>query len=247
MPFSLLAWGVVGHRAVGKIAENHLNKNAKRRIAQLLGSERIPMVATWADEARYSNEYSYTAPWHFINTPLGLPSDQYINLVNKMAEPNAYMALNQNIKDLKDPAKSQAEKVIALKFVIHLVGDIHQPMHVSRAEDQGGNKISVKYQGKDTNLHSLWDSGLVEYEGFTYSELAAALDHASSAQIRQWQKDEISTWLFESYQISQRLYQETEQNPTFDYRYNAAHLPTVEQRIEQAGIRLAGVLNDIFS
>ena len=246
LPFSLRAWGVVGHRAVAKIAENHLSGKAKQQIAQLLGTERVPLVSTWADEARYSPEWSFTAPWHFINLPDNLNNEQFATQVKGMKEPNAYLALQQNMAVLKDPNKTKEEKVVALKFVIHIVGDVHQPMHVSRAEDQGGNKILVKYQGKDSNLHSLWDSGLVEYEGCTYSEMAKAFDHAGGAQIKQWQKADPVQWLFESYQISQQLYGEAAKSTSFDYRYTPAHLPTVEERILQAGIRLAGVLNSIY-
>ncbi|RYU78154.1 S1/P1 nuclease [Hymenobacter persicinus] len=246
LPFSLRAWGVQGHRVVGKIAENHLSDNARKQVALLLGTQRLPLATTWADEARYSPEYSFTAPWHFINTPSGMSFEQYNTAINAMTEPNAYQALQQNLKDLKDLTKTREQRQVALKFVIHIIGDVHQPMHVSRAEDKGGNAITVKYQGKDTNLHSLWDSGLIEYEGMTYSELAALLDHASSAQVKQWQKDAVPTWLFESYTISQQLYAETALNPDFDYKYVPAHLPSVEDRLVQAGIRLAGVLNAAF-
>jgi len=247
LPFSLRAWGVMGHRAVAKIAQDHLKKKTKRRMAQLLGTETIPLVSTWADEARYSPEYKETAPWHFANLPDGLGYEQFSTQLKALTVPNAYQALQQNIQILKDPAKSKDEKVIALKFVIHIVGDVHQPMHVSRAEDQGGNKIQAKYQGKDTNLHSLWDSGLVEYQGLTYNEMAQAYDHASSTQVRQWQAADPVQWMFESYQISQQLYAEAAKGTNFDYHYTPEHLPTVQLRITQAGIRLASVLNSIFS
>ena len=247
LPLSLRAWGVEGHRVVGRIAENHLTKNAKREIALLLGSERFPLATTWADEARHSQEYSFTAPWHFSNTPSGLTMEQYFSTVTNMQEPNAFQALQQNIKTLKDPVNTIEQRVAALKFVMHIVGDIHQPMHVSQAEDKGGNMIAVKYQGRDTNLHSLWDSGLIDYEGMTYTELATFLDQvATPVQVERWQKDPMQTWLFESYTISQQLYAETALNPEFDYKYVSSHLPTVEQRLLQAGIRLASVLNGIF-
>ncbi|GGF21311.1 S1/P1 nuclease [Hymenobacter cavernae] len=247
LPFSLRAWGVMGHRTVAKIAENHLKKKTKRQIAALLGTETVPLVSTWADEARYSPEYKETGPWHFVNLPDGLGYEQFATQLKAMTIPNAYLALQQNIQIVKDHTKSKDERVVALKFVIHIVGDVHQPMHISRAEDQGGNKIPVKYQGKDSNLHSLWDSGLVEYQGFTYSEMAQAYDHISANQIQQWQAADPVQWLFESYQISQQLYAEAGKSTDFDFRYNPAHLPTVEERITQAGIRLAAVLNTIFS
>jgi len=216
-------------------------------VALLLGTERLPLVTTWADEARFAPEFATTASWHFINTVLGLSFEQYVKTISAMPEPNAYLALQQNLKTLKDAAATREQKVIALKFVVHIVGDVHQPMHVSRAEDKGGNSITVKFQGKETNLHGLWDSGLITYEGLSFLELATLLDTAPAAQVEQWQKDAVPTWLFESYTISQQLYAETALNPDFDYKYVPAHLPTVEQRLLQAGIRLAGVLNSTFS
>ncbi|WP_449272051.1 S1/P1 nuclease [Hymenobacter humi] len=149
-------------------------------------------------------------------------------------------------KDLRDPAKTAAEKLFALKFVVHLVGDVHQPLHVGRGEDRGGNSIQVNWRGRDSNLHSIWDGDLVEYPGFTYSEMAAAYDHATSAQVKQWQKDDVATWLFESYQLCTPVYAAAATSPKFDYRFYPSFGPAVQQQILKAGIRLAGVLNEVY-
>jgi hypothetical protein len=149
-------------------------------------------------------------------------------------------------QQLKDLTKSPGDRVFALKFIVHLVGDVHQPMHAGHADDQGGNKVLVKFQGKDLNLHSLWDSALLDYEGMTYAELAQTYDTASPSQVRQWQQDPAATWLFESYQLSEPLYAEAAQNATFDFRYYPAHAALLHQRVLQAGIRLAGGLNQVF-
>ncbi|MVN78839.1 hypothetical protein GO988_21115 [Hymenobacter sp. HMF4947] len=96
-------------------------------------------------------------------------------------------------------------------------------------------------------MHSLWDSALIDYQGLTYLELAQACDHASVAQTKQWQHDAVATWLFESYQLSAPLYTEAAQNPALDFRYYPAHAPMLQQRLLQAGIRLAGILNQLFT
>lgn len=247
LPFSLFAWGVVGHRAIGRIAENHLTDKARREVAALLGPETLPLVSTYPDEVRSDPAYKYTGPWHYLDTTSNLPYAQYVATIDTIRQPNAYLALQQMMAQLKDPNKSKADRVFALKFIVHLVGDVHQPMHAGHSEDQGGNKIAVKFLGRDQNLHSLWDSGLIDYEGLSYSELSQANDHATKAQVQQWQHDPMATWLFESYQLCEPLYTEAAQNPTFDYRYYPAHAVVLNQRLLQAGIRLAGVLNQIFA
>jgi hypothetical protein len=116
-------------------------------------------------------------------------------------------------------------------------------MHVSRAEDKGGNTIQVQFDGRGTNLHSVWDSKLIDHSGLTYVQMAKQYDTATPEQIKQWQSDEIMKWLYESYEISSRLYKEVESNNKLDDAYYDAHMPIVKQRIEMAGIRLATVLN----
>src|SRR5438270_9781652 len=169
---ALISWGVLGHRTVGLIAERHLTPKAKAAVQSLLGSETLEQVSTWADEIRSDPAYKNAAPWHYINLPLGLTRQQFDKEVTGMTSPNVYEALLRMEHDLTAPGTSREQKVVALKFIVHFVGDIHQPMHVSRAEDQGGNKIQVNYEGKGTNLHALWDSRLIEHEGLTDIQLA---------------------------------------------------------------------------
>ena len=260
-PFSLLAWGAMGHRAVARIAENHLSAAAKRGVARILGHETLALASTWPDEVRSDPQYSYTGPWHYLNVATGLdfysfamrlkqPAAQQKPLANLSAAAvvptNAYTALLQVRKDLKDPSKTAEEKLFALKFLVHLVGDVHQPLHVGHADDRGGNSIPVSWRGHDTNLHSIWDGDLVEYPGFTFTEMATAYDHATSAQIKQWQEDDITTWLFESYQLCTPIYAGAAANPKLDWHLYPTFGPSVEQQILKAGIRLAGVLNEVF-
>ncbi|QIL75025.1 S1/P1 nuclease [Hymenobacter sp. HDW8] len=247
-PFSLWAWGADGHRAVGKIAEQHLSRRAKREIQKLLNTETLTMVSTWPDEVRYYPEFKETAPWHYVNTPSGLNQDQYIQQLKAQTVPNAYNAMLAQLAILKDKSKPQADRVAALKYVVHLVGDVHQPLHAGHAEDKGGNDIKLKYRGKDTNLHSLWDSGLLDYQGLTYTEMATAYDAKLRGRvIRKMQAAGPEQWLWESYQASNQIYQETPNNADVDYRYYPAHADLMKERITQAGVRLAGMLNKAFN
>ncbi len=243
---SMISWGVVGHRAIGQIAENHLNKKAAREVKALLGSESLAMVSTYADEIRPYKAYAYTAPWHYVNIPHGLNEKEFRDSLTLMNRPNIYKAIQNCVSDLKDPAKSASEKTFSLKFLVHLVGDIHQPMHTGRAEDSGGNAIKVKLMRRESNLHGLWDSGLVDYTGMTYQELAKHCDTISKAQVKIWQNDDIALWAYESYEMSQQLYAEAAKNAEFDYDYYPKHASFMKQRLAQAGIRLAGLLNQIY-
>jgi hypothetical protein len=252
-PYSLLAWGVLGHRAVARIAENHLSGAAKREIARILGHETLPLVSTWADELRNDPQFKDTAPWHYVNVPTGLDYAAFTAQLNATLAPapavptNAYAALLHVRQDLKDPRKTLEEKRIALKFLVHLVGDVHQPLHLGHLEDKGGNSVLVSWRGRDTNLHSVWDGDLVEYPGFTFTEMAAAYDHATPAEIKDWQKSDPTAWLFESYQLCGPAYAAPAANPKFDWHFYPTFGPTVEQQILKAGIRLAGLLNEVFA
>lgn len=248
LPLCGWSWGVVGHRAIGRIAENHLTPQARRTIQRLLGTETLPLVSTWPDEIRPDPQYVALAPWHYVSVPPGLPLPQFVRYLteNAPASGSAYTAIQQQLKNLKDPTKTPAEKVFALKWLVHLVGDVHMPLHVGNPDDHDGNLINVSWRGHDTNLHAIWDTDLVEYPGLSWAEIATALDHATPAQVRQWQQAEPATWLFESYQLCPPIYAEAARSPKLDYTYYPAHGPTVDQRLLQAGIRLAGVLNAAF-
>ncbi len=245
VPARVRAWGVDGHRAVGRLAEYHLSRRARREVKDLLGTETLVMVSTWPDEIRSLPEFKETGPWHYVNTPLGLDRAAYEQHLRAQPEANAYTALQAQLAILKDKTKPKADRTDALKYVVHFVGDVHQPLHTGRAEDQGGNKIKVTFRGKETNLHSLWDSGLLDYQGLTYTEMGYEYNKTISArQVRQWQHDPLPQWLFESYQAAEQLYAEADKSPDFDYRYYSAHAELLKRRIQQAGVRLAGVLNE---
>lgn len=242
----LMSWGVVGHRAIGKIAENHLNSKAKAAVKNLLGSENLAMVSTYPDEIRSYKQYAYTAPWHYVNLPDGLNYEDFSSQLKSMEKENIYKALVNCISDLKNPSKTKEEQVFALKFLVHLVGDIHQPMHTGHSEDSGGNGIKIKLMRKEGNLHGLWDSSLIDYTGMSYNELASDCDAIEKKEAKKWEKDDITQWAFESYQMTTQLYAEAAKNPEFDYTYYPAHSDMMKKRIAQAGIRLAAVLNEIY-
>lgn len=246
---ALISWGVTGHRTIGRIAANHLSPQASAAIRELLGNETLAEASTWADEVRNQPNYKHTAPWHYINLPLGLSEPDFEKAVKGMTQENVYGAVLQQEQVLSSTASSREQKIEALKFIVHFIGDLHQPMHVSREEDKGGNTIQVNYAGVGTNLHALWDSKLLDHLGLDDQQLAQKCDQVSAAQVAAWQSDPLIKWIWESYEISSKLYAEIDamNSRSIDDSYYQAHIQIIQQRIEMAGVRLAGVLNRIFA
>jgi hypothetical protein len=239
------SWGFKGHQAVATIAENHLTPQAKAGVQELLGTQKLSDISSWADEVLSEESYKNTANWHYANLPLGLNYDQFSQAIKSQAA-NIYTALAEARVVLTHPKSTKEQKIEALKFIVHFVGDAHQPMHISRGEDKGGNSIQVQFDNKGTNLHSLWDSILLDQQGSTVMEMSQQFDRATPEQIKDWQKDQPLQWLFESYELSSKLYAEVEKNNQLGDDYYQSHIGIVEQRIDKGGIRLAGVLNDIY-
>jgi len=238
----LISWGFKGHRAVATIAQKHLTSNTAYVVSAYLKGESMADVATWADE----NRNTTTAPWHFLNLPLGLTHEQFVKFVSE-SDNNVYSAILKTEANLKDKSLTIDQKNEALKYLIHLVGDAHQPMHISRKEDKGGNTIQLRFDNKGTNLHSLWDSKLIDHEGLSEVDIAKTYDLATPAQIKQWQSDSPMEWIWESYQISSELYAQVKPGEDIDDAYYQKYIPIVRKRIDQAGIRLAGELNKLFN
>jgi len=240
---SLISWGFKGHRAVATIAQKHLTSNTAYVVASYLKGQSMADVSTWADE----HKNPITGKWHFLNLPLGLNHQQFIDFVIQQSNDNVYAAILKQEAILKDQTATVDQKNSALTYLIHLVGDAHQPMHVSRKEDKGGNTIQVRFDDKGTNLHSLWDSKLIDHEGLSEAEIAKQYDWANPAQIKKWQADSPIEWLWESYQISTELYSDIKPGQTIDEAYYKKYIQTIHLRIDQAGIRLAGELNKLFN
>ncbi|HEV2354933.1 MAG TPA: S1/P1 nuclease, partial [Puia sp.] len=197
---ALISWGVKGHRAVALIAQNHLHPAAREAVRVLLGDTSLADISSWPDEVLRQPEYRHTAPWHYLNLPLGLTREEFDAKIENLGSENVYGALRREEEILESTSSTRPEKAEALKFIVHFIGDLHQPMHVSRAEDKGGNTIQLNYDKKGTNLHALWDSKLIDHEGLSPEQMAAQYDHATAAEIRQWQSQPLMEWLWESYQ-----------------------------------------------
>lgn len=156
LPSPVLAWGQNGHRIIGQLAEERIDGKTRAEIEQIIGKESLAEAATFADEER-SNPAPFwqkeASPWHYVTVPAG----QNYSDVGAPEEGDAFSALQKFTATLRDPNASKADKAVALRFVVHIVGDLHQPLHVGDGTDRGGNDLKVKFFGKSTNLHSVWD------------------------------------------------------------------------------------------
>ena len=247
------AWGRIGHRVISRLAEQRLTPQAKAGIAALLAQgESIANASTWADEHR--RELPETAPWHYVDVPLDEPKYDKKWSADDPKKGCVVDKINEFRATLKDKSKTAEERQLALRFLIHCVEDMHMPMHVGDSHDRGGNDTQVMFFDLETNMHSLWDSGIIERvstdEGYWLNDLSVL---PSSQSHDATTGGTVEDWATESLLAAREAYRD----PTTGMRlksgaklgeaYHTKSLPVVRQRLYQAGMRLAMVLNDAFS
>jgi len=245
-PCFSFGWGVLGHRVVGQVAEAYLTPKAKIEVQKILGSESIAMVSNWADFIKSDSDYQYIYNWHFIDMDSGLTKSQMQAYLQKDTSTDLFTKTNFLISELKNKHLSRDKKHMYLKLLIHFVGDIHQPFHAGRHGDLGGNKIKLTWFSTPTNLHAVWDEQLINFQQLSYTEYTIAINHTTTKQRLDWQKQPISEWIIESHQIAERLYGEVTPEQKLSYRYNYDNIQILNERLLKAGVRLAGLLNQLF-
>lgn len=245
-PVQSMAWGTNGHRISGQIAENHLTPKAAAAVKAILGNESIAMASNWADFIKSDPAYNYLYNWHFVDFDRPMAYPEMTEYLNHDTNPNAYNKLEFLIGELKKPSTSKENKLLYLRMLIHITEDIHQPMHTAHASDKGGNDFKVNWFNKPTNLHSVWDTELINFQELSYTEYVKAIDHPTTAQVKEWQAAPVSKWIFESTNLAEQFYNEIKPGDTLNYKYNFTHLDILNQQLLKGGIRLAGLLNQIF-
>ncbi|HWD90172.1 MAG TPA: S1/P1 nuclease [Mucilaginibacter sp.] len=247
LPAKSMAWGTEGHRIAGVIAESYLTPKAKAAIRAILGDTSIAIASNWADFIKSDPNYSYLSSWHYIDMDKAYSYPELQEHLKQDTSVDAYTKLNFLIAELKKKDLASDKKLLYLRMLIHIVEDVHQPMHVGHTGDKGGNDIKVTWMNNPSNLHSVWDSGLIDFQQLSYTEYAMAINFTTPAQRAQWQSEPASQWLFESNQIADRLYEEVKSGDTLNgFKYNFNHIAIVNRQLVKAGVRLAGVLNAIF-
>jgi len=238
-------WGPEGHRLVARIAWEQLTPAAREHVTAILAPDQtIVSIASWADEVRRSRPQ--TEPWHYIDIPIDKP---HLDMARDCPKNDCVIAKIPDLrKTLQDPAASEVERREALMFLVHFIGDMHQPLHCSDNKDRGGNGVRVMFFDRRSNLHSVWDSGLLGRMG-TEDQLFPELSKESARHRKKWAKGTVADWAEQAHKASQKVVYGDLPKASGDAPialgadYEKLADPLVKLQIEKAGARLAAVLN----
>lgn len=242
------AWGAKGHRIVGHVADARICDSTRETISAILADESIAEAGIWADTIRGQKRWAYTKPWHYINVPDGIDPAE----ADRVAEGDVLSAIDDQTVELQDEVISMRAQRDALRFLIHFVADVHQPLHVGRRDDLGGNKIEVRsnlFRGK-SNLHKYWDSGVLKPVAQGPQRYAEELLALAGPGLASWTPGDPLDWARESAEIRPLVYDfppgKAGEPALLDEAYQAHALEIADQRLAQAGLRLAAQLDARF-
>lgn len=246
VPSVCVAWGWEGHRIIAEIAAARLDPKAGEAIRSLLGDQSLADVANWADEIKSDRTYDWAKPLHYVNIPEGGSFKMDRDCAKTGCVVSAVLDYQAVLLDEKATPARRAE---ALKFLIHFVGDIHQPMHVGRAKDRGGNDIKVEFFYDRTNLHVVWDELLIRHTRKPWREYVEELrKRITPEKAAQWRRCmDVCEWATESAKLAASHAYQVPKNGELAEEYFDRNIPVVEDRLSAAGVRLAAVLNGIFA
>lgn len=269
-------WGQDGHRITAEIAERNLSPGALKRVREILGDVTLAEISTWPDEIRSDGSWDFAKPWHYISIDDDESWDDYERVPEEEGDILLILETLEKMLRKKDAdsftlsgvagrakagLKPKQEKDVTrrevLAFFVHLVADLHQPLHVGRREDQGGNRIQVEWFGEEETLHRIWDEDIIESTNLSYTEFATFLNRLSGEDKTAASAGSYLDWAMESKSIRDEVYDFGPQRssyflniveaPVLSYDYRAKALPIVRDRLQKGGLRLAALLNDIFS
>jgi hypothetical protein len=237
LPSKTLAWGKKGHALVAEVAFNYMDKKTKDIVLGYLDGMSIEDAANWMDDIKDDHSYDYMKPYHYVNIEKGAE-------VFEKSGSNIIFILNQTIKELKNNKNLSRQEIKTKTLIIfHLVGDLHQPLHVGYGSDKGGNTVQINYKGQGTNLHSFWDSRIIYDKNITLKDCLGANKY-SPAAMSKLQTIDVIAWSKESRSLLDSIYNTGGTKIKDDYVDASA--VTIESQIQKAGIRLAAILNTYF-
>lgn len=249
-----MAWGQKGHDTTCAIAQERLAPSVQQRISFILDGKSIVYWSNWFDNAVHQPEYAYGKTWHYKN----IDADEEYDAVPDFPEGDVVSELQHLYDKLKaleaerpwaEAARDslKAEEALALKMFVHLMGDLHQPMHMGHASDLGGNKVNVKFFGRDANLHSVWDTNIVESaHAWSHTEWRDELRTRDHKLLSEIMKGDFKSWGRETYELCKKVYADTPEGTCISYDYVAKWAPIIEMQFVRGGTRLAMLLNDIY-
>lgn len=251
LPHSLYAWGEAGHRIVAGVAERSLDKQARKEIRALIGEASLASISDWADRIR--GDRPETAPWHFVGIPFKASRyDPKRDCAGGECVIGAIERFRRILSDRDRPAEERAE---ALKFLVHFVADLHQPLHTVDRGDRGGNDVPVTFFGekiypfseKRWNLHTVWDSGLIDQTGLSGAAYVAHLGvWLKKRSIWDLQKGTAVDWALEAHRTAVDVAYRLPKNRRLSKNYLEKSRPVMDALLAKAGVRLARVLNEAF-
>jgi hypothetical protein len=250
---SASGWGAVGHKTIATIAEQMLLPQTKQRLDEILNGRSLADVSVWADTLRQTPQWNFTGPFHYEGVSEG---DDYLGSLkaltpNQQKKGGVVVAILECERTFTDPNSNAQEREDALKFLIHFIGDIHQPLHAGRPEDRGGNDIKLNWNQKDTNLHAVWDSQIlaIGHPGMLGSGASSEIAYAkflkakfANLNVAQAKLEDPNLWVDESLEILPDAYKFKGETPN---KYTARFIENLDLRVYLAGLRMAHFLNEM--
>lgn len=254
LPSDAKAWSSLGHQTSASIAYSYLSASTKTKIHSILNGETMEKASTWPDSIKSSSDWKHTKYYHYKNLPAG---ETYLDdlemLTDSKRERGDIIRALLRAEDLMvNSNTTPADRKNALRFYIHLLGDLHQPLHAGFVKDVGGNTVSVTWYGTKTNLHSLWDRALLlsygkihfpNLEYYSPQDLASSFAPVNSTTLGQWRKGSYDDWLNEAIYYRDEAYKNLKAS---NDAYYAAHAKTMEQQLHKAGYRMAKLLEELL-
>ena len=268
----LLAWGPNGHRIVAQICYDNLDAATKAKVDQILGNNYLAQIATWPDYIRSDSTWTFSEKWHYVTVNDNETVDQVIARGNENPEIENVIEAIAFMKAILGGDETQIQKfealikannakplgdsiqLTALAFLVHFIGDIHQPLHVGKGDDRGGNGVRVLFFGEATNLHSVWDYGIIEKEQLSFTEFAHFVNKFYQPRKDEYQEAGLAaTWAYEAINARTIIYDNLCQpmgnvpcKPDLSYQYAHDFLPVIQEQLAAGGFRAAAILDKVF-
>lgn len=246
MPANLWAWGQEGHRIIAELAYHYLSSGARNKIDKVLGKHGMIYAANWPDEIKSDTVYplSHKQGWHYQDLDCGMTDEEVVAALTDY--PKVGGSMFRVADSLRVLLKNDPNNHDALVFLVHIAGDRYCPMHMGHLDDAGGNKVKMKWFGSHTNLHSVWDSKLIDSQGYSYTEYVQFLIDKYGAEKKNIEKRTEAEMVLENYHVTAEIYeyQQTFDGNTYHYIYKF-HQP-MEWQLYKAGVRLAMWLEEIY-
>lgn len=238
---SCFGWGVYGHRVIAEIAERNCRPETKKKINELLG-EKVPLqdIANWADDI--AKEKKVTARWHYVNIPR---DDETYDPDRHCPSGGCLISAIEDFESILCNADAKkSERAEALKFLVHLIGDLHQPLHCGYREDLGGTTLAVTFFGRKTNLHKVWDTDILSREQIPFDEyVEKLLKKVSPNKMDEWTKGNVMDWVNECRALLVDYVYDFDSDRKLGAAYYSDVLPVVDDQLLKGGLRLAATLN----